>query len=78
MNFYESTILGRIVKFFDFILYSDVQYDFYKNAILRRIAQIFNLYCTRTYSTIFERMLYSDAWHKFLICTALGRTVFVL
>ena len=74
-DFWENTILGRIVRFlslyctrtystiFDFVLYSDVQYDFCFCTILGRIVRFLILYYTRTYSTIF------------ILCTVLGHTV---
>ena len=74
---------------FEFILHSDVQYDFLANTILEHIVWFFictalgrtvrfsiyaalghtvwflTLYCTRTYSMIFERILYSDVQYDF-------------
>ena len=47
-------------KIFEFILYSDVQYDFWLNTILGRIVWFWFLYYTRTYSMIFDWILYSD------------------
>ena len=39
---------------FDFILNSDVQYDFWEKTILGRIVWFLILYCTATYNTIFD------------------------
>ena len=64
--FWIYTAFGRTVWFlnlyctrtynmiFDWILYSDVQYDFWQNITLRRIVRFLTLYCTRTYSMIWE------------------------
>ena len=75
---------------FDFVLHSDVQYDFWFCTVLgrttwflilhytRTYSTIFDLYCTRTYITIFNFVLYSDVQYDFWFCTVLGRTVWFL
>ena len=59
MNLEEYIALGRTMWIFRNILHSDVQYNFRYTA-LGRTVQFLNLYYTRTYSTIFRFILYSD------------------
>ena len=50
-------------KIFEFILYSNVQYDFY--TALGRTVRFLILYYTRTYSTIFYFVLHLDVQYDF-------------